>query len=712
MEKHRVRTVCQGCHSECGVLVQVEGNSVASIKPDPNHPSSRGYICVKGINYAQFTYHPDRIKYPLKRASAKGGGQWQRITWDKALNEIAAKLTDIKDLYGVKSIGTFHGTAPRQSLFSCRLLAAALGTPNVANTDLHICHAPSMIAEIATLGASVLQEEGPDYVNSKCILVCGGNPIVSHPPRGRDLMEGVRKNGAKLIVIDPRRIHLASQADIWLQIRPGTDVALVLAMLHTIIMEDLYDKTFVDRYCHGFNELAMRVREYPPERAAQITWIPAEKIVEAARLFARTKPAVVHHRVAVEHNLNSTHGDQALAILTAITGNLGVKGGNLLPTHVPGYVSTGGVVGSAKLPPEITRERLGSGQYPLISGPDSLFTFVHAGVAAAAMLGREAYPLKALYSAGGNPVVNMQNTRRTWEAFKSLELLVVGDFFMTPTAELADYVLPSTTWLERDECCDEQYMNCIAARQKAVAPLFESRDDVQMIIDLVKRLPWADRKYIPWNSASEFNDFRLRGTGLTFEEFKEKGYLTVETEYRQYKKKGFQTPTGKVELYSTIFKKNGYDPLPLYVEPPQSPISTPELTKDYPLILFTGGRTIEYYHSSGRQIPSLRRRVPDPLIEVHPETADREGISEGDWVWVETPQIKGERVRFKVKLSKNLNPRMVHCQHGWWFPENPAPDHGCFKSNIDVVLTDDPPRESICGSVPTRGTLCRIYKQT
>jgi thiosulfate reductase/polysulfide reductase chain A len=712
MEKHMIRTVCQGCHSECGVLVQVEGNKVVGIRPDPDHPSSRGCICIKGINYAQFTYHPDRIKYPLKRAGAKGGGQWTRITWEQALDEIAAKLTDIKDRYGAKSIGTFHGTAPRQALFSCRLLAAALGTPNVANTDLHICHAPSVVAEIATIGAPVLQEEGPDYVNSKCILVCGGNPLVSHPPRGRDLLEGVRKNGAKLIVIDPRHIPLARQADIWLQIRPGTDVALILAMLHVIIGEKLYDKPFVDRYCHGFNELSVRVREYPPERAEQLTWIPDEKIVEAARLFALTKPAVVHHRVAVEQNLNSTHGDQALAILAAITGNLGVKGGNLLPTHVPGYVPTGGVVGFAKLPPEITRERLGSRQYPLISGPDSLFTFVHAGVAAAAMLGRDTYPLKALYLAGANPVVNMQNTRRTWEAFKSLEIMVVGDFFMTPTAELADYVLPSTTWLERDECCDEQYMNCIAARQKVVEPFYESRDDVQMVIDLVKRLPWADRKYLPWNSSSEFNDFRLKGTGLTFEEFKEKGYLTVELEYQQYKKNGFQTPSGKVELYSTIFKKNGYDPLPLYVEPPQSPISTPELTRDYPLILLTGGRTIEYYHSSGRQIQSLRGRVPDPLVEVHPETAEREGISEGDWVWVETPQIKGERIRFKVKLSENLDPRMVHCQHSWWFPENPAPEHGCFESNINVILTDDPPRESICGSVPTRGTLCRLYKQT
>ncbi|MBU2498296.1 MAG: molybdopterin-dependent oxidoreductase [Proteobacteria bacterium] len=705
-----VRTVCQGCHSECGALVHIHEGKATTIKPDPNHPSSRGCICVKGIHYAQFAYHPDRLRYPLKREGKKGEGKWQRISWDEALDEIAAALTKVKEKYGKRSMGVFHGTAPRQSLFSCRLLASALGTPNVVSTDLHICFAPSMVAEIATVGHTVTQEVGPDYVSSKCVLVCGGNPLVSHPPRGRDLLEGVKNNGAKLIVVDPRRTPLAAQADMWFQIRPGTDVALILGMLHTIISEELYDKAFVGQYCHGFDELKEHIKAFPPEKSAEITWLSAAQIKEAARLFARTKPGTVHHRVAVEHNLNSTQTDRALVILAALTGNLGVKGGNLLPTHVPGYINTGGVVGFCKLPRETAEGRLGSDQFPLISGPDPLFLFVHPALAARAMLHGKPYPLKALFLAGGNPVVNMQDTRRTWKAFKSLELFVVADFFMTPTAELADYVLPATTWLERDECCDEQYMNCIAARQKAVEPLYESRDDVQMVIDLVRRIPWADRKYLPWKSVDEFNDFRVRGMGMTFEEFKNKGYVPLDPEYKPYEKKGFSTPTGKVEIHSTIFEKHGYDPLPVYVEPPHSPVSTPRLLKDYPYILITGARSMEYYHSSGRQIEPLRKRMPDPEIEVHPETARRENLEEGDWVWVETPQIKGERVRFKVKFTSNIDPRVVHAPHGWWFPEKPAPDHGCFESNIDVVLSDDPPRERICGSVATRGTLCRIYK--
>lgn len=706
-----VRTVCQGCHSECGVLVDVVEGKVTKIRPDPDHPSSRGFICIKGSNYAHFTYHPDRLKYPLKRIGEKGEARWKRISWDEALDEIAEKLTEIREKYGASSIGTFNGTAPRESLFACRLLASALGTPNVISTDLHICFAPSMVAEIATVGHTVMQEVGPDYLNSKCILVCGGNPLVSHPPRGRDLLEGVRKNNAKLIVIDPRKTHLASYADLWLQVRPGTDVALALAMLHIIISEELYDKQFVEKYCYGFSDLKEHIKTYTPEKVAEITWLNAADIRQAARLYATTKPATIHHRVAVEHNLNSTQTDRALIIMAAITGNIGVKGGNLLPTPIKGYIPTGKIVREfCTLPLEIAKSRIGGEEFPLISGPEAIFLFVHSALAAKAMLYKKPYPLKALFVAGANPIVNMQNTRRTWEAFKSLDLLVVSDFFMTPTAELADYVLPSTTWLERDECCDEQYMNCISARQKVIDPLFESRDDIQMVIDLVKRIPWADRKYLPWESVKEFNDFRLKGMDITFDEFKERGYIAVEPSYKQYEKKGFDTPTGKVEIYSTIFEKYGYPPLPIYVEPRESPFSTPELLKEYPYILITGGRSIEYFHSEGRQINPLRKLLPDPQIEIHPEAADREGIKNGDWVWVETPQVKGQRVRFKVKITANIDSRVVHAQHGWWFPEKPSPDHGCFESNIDVVLDDDPPRERICGSVPLRGTLCRIYK--
>jgi anaerobic selenocysteine-containing dehydrogenase len=250
----------------------------------------------------------------------------------------------------------------------------------------------------------------------------------------------------------------------------------------------------------------------------------------------------------------------------------------------------------------------------------------------------------------------------------------------------------------------------MCARQKVIEPIGECWHDLKMTIELVKRVPWANREVVPWNSVKEFNEAPLKAAGLTFEEFKEKGCMSTPMEYRKYEKSGLRTPTGKVELYSTVYEKHGYDPLPVYLEPPESPVSTPELMEEYPLILYTGGRHIEYFHSEGRQIPSFRRRVPDPLVEIHPDTAREAGISEGDWVWIETPQIRGERVRFKARITDAVDPRMAHAAHGWWFPEKPAPEHGCFDSNINVVLTDEPPREEVCGSLRVRGTLCKVYK--
>jgi anaerobic selenocysteine-containing dehydrogenase len=697
-----IRTVYQGCHSECGVLVEVEGQKVLRIKGDPNHPASRGHICIKGATYGDALRHPDRLQHPLKRIGEKGSGRWQRISWDQALDEIGDKLTEIRMMHGPCSIGTFHGTAPRQALFFARLLGKAFGTPNVLNTDLHICYAPSMVAEFATVGASVLQEQGPDYLNARCILVFGGNPPISHPGRGRDLLEAVNKKQAKLIVVDPRNTELAKCADLWLQVRPGSDQALILAFLHIIISEQLYDREFVERYCHGFSELAVHVRTYSPEWAADLTWLTTAKIRAAARMYATTKPAAVHRRVALDQNLNSTQSARAVLALMAITGNLDVPGGNLIPTPVPGFISTGALMGYSKPAKEIACQRLGAAEYPLISGPDGLFLFVHPAIPKRAMLEGNPYPLKALLLGGGNPIVNEQDSCHAWAAFKSLDLLVVCDFFMTPTAELADYVLPATTWLERDDCCDEPYLNCSAARQKAVDAPPECLDDIQIAIDLLRRIPWADPSIIPWKISAEFNDYRVRGMGMTFEQFKSEGHISPAPITRKYEQCNLRTPTGKVELWSTIFEKHRYRPLPDYVEPPHSLVSTPELMGNYPYILVTGGRTIEYYLSAGRQIAKIRRCMPDPLLEIHPDAAAKESLQDGDWVWVETPLVKNRRVKLRIKTTSDFDSRVVHAQHGWWFPERPAPEHGCFESNINLVLTDSPPREPICGSVPLR----------
>jgi len=439
-------------------------------------------------------------------------------------------------------------------------------------------------------------------------------------------------------------------------------------------------------------------------------------IREAARIYATTKPAALHRRVAIEHNINSTQTCRALAIMIALTGNLDIKGGNVFRTRPKGYVGRDVLLGIGKegrafrLGSEIEEKRIGSNAYPLISGPRAIRRqFVNALLFIDTVLTGKPYPVKALFCGGANPTISIQNSKKVWEALKKLELLVVIDLFMTPTAELADYVLPAAMWPERDGICDMMYVNYIGARQKAIEPLYECWHDMKISIELVKRIPWADRNFIPWDSVEEFHEWRVKGLGITFEELKERSYIMEPMKYKKYKQE-FKTPTGKVELYSTIFEKYGYDPLPTYLEPPESPFSTPDLLDEYPFILITGSRYINYYHSQGRQIPSLRKLAPDPEVEIHPDTASRLNINDGDWVWIETPQVKGERVKFKAKLTTDIHPMIIHARHGWWFPEKPTPEHCCFESNINVVTTGAPPREKICGSVSDRGTLCKVYR--
>jgi anaerobic selenocysteine-containing dehydrogenase len=673
---------------------------------------NRGFTCVKGRAQPGFIHHPDRLKYPLKRTGDRGAGRWDRVSWDEALDGIAKQLTQVRDSYGALSIASIHGTGPRASLCSA-LLPYMLGSPNRISVDLHICLVPSLVAEHATFGTSVMMEEGPDYRNARCIVIWGGNPVASHPARGQEVLEAKRKKGARLIVIDPRRTLLASEADLWLRIRPGTDAALALGMLRVIVEENLYDRSFVEKWCVGFDELRKRVREFTPEKVSEITWISPRDVVEAARIYASTAPAVLHHRVAIEHNINSAQTNRALCILIALTGNIDIEGGNLIPKHIDGYIPSIALSGAGPwLRParEVEEKRIGATEFPLIAGPDAPLPFVPSPLALDAMLTGRPYPIKALYCAGANPIINVQNSKKVLRALQTLDLFVVTDYFMTPSAELADYVLPATTWAEREECCDLSYMNYVSARQKAIEPQYESWDDLKIVIELAKKIPWSDRRIVPWMSVDECNEWMVAGMGITFDELKKKGYRSVSHEYKKYEKNGFDTPSRKVELHSSLFEAHGYDPLPHFKEPPESPFSRPDLVKEFPLILITGGRAIEYFHSEGRQIPELRQRKPDPEIEIHPDTAKEADIKDGDWVWVETVKIEGERVRLRARLHPDLHPQVVHADHGWWFPEKEAPEHGCFESNINVVLSGDPPRDEICASVPTRGTLCRISK--
>ncbi|MFC2013923.1 molybdopterin-dependent oxidoreductase [Chloroflexota bacterium] len=372
-----VRTVCHGCHSLCGVLVNVKGGRVVKIEGDPQHPHSAGMICPKGFAYMQLIYHPERLRYPLKRFGERGEGKWQRISWNEVLDTIADKLTDIKERYGPLAIAASSGGNTKRAIQALYGLMRSLGCPNVSWTDAHYCWGPFPIAEMFTYGGLLATEARIDARNSNCLVMWGANPVYTYPILGRDILKA-KARGAKLIVVDPRLTPLASKADIWLQVRPGTDAALALGMLNIIINSGLFDKEFMDKWCSGFAELRERVQEYPPKRVAEITWLATDDIIRAARMYAATKPAALFSSVANELQLNSVQTIRAIASLIAITGNIDVKGGNTFESFPRGFLPAFFFLRKTYRPPdELEEKRLGAKEFPLLCGPKSPFGLYH-----------------------------------------------------------------------------------------------------------------------------------------------------------------------------------------------------------------------------------------------------------------------------------------------------------------------------------------------
>ncbi|MCX8205151.1 MAG: molybdopterin-dependent oxidoreductase, partial [Candidatus Nezhaarchaeota archaeon] len=499
------------------------------------------------------------------------------------------------------------------------------------------------------------------------------------------------------IVVDPRPTELAKRADLWLRLRPGTDAALALGMLNVIIEEGLYDKEFVENWTVGFKELAERAAQFPLSRVEEVTWVPANLIREAARLYAATKPACIHWGVKIEQSLNCTSCVRALVALMAVTGNLDAPGGNVL-YKAPPVVRYPEFMLTKMLPREVVEKRLG-GHHKL----SSMGSIVPPMYVVEAILKEDPYPVKALVVFGSNPMLTWPNSKRVLEALMKLDLLVVVDLFMTPTAELADYVLPAATWLEIDDVAFYFFRSgYVMARRKAVE-VEECWPDHKIVIELAKHL--GLREYF-WDDVEGYLNYVLSPSGLTWREFAERGWLEAPKRYRKYLEEGFKTPSGKVELYSKRLEEWGFDPLPSYVEPPESPVSRPDLAEKYPIVLTTGARIPYFFHSEHRQIASLRRLHPDPIVDLGPETARKCGVADGRWAWIETPR---GRVKMKVRVLPGMLEGVASAQHAWWFPEKPGPYHGCFESNVNVLTSDEPPFDPCFGASNLVAMLCRIY---
>lgn len=723
--KEERRTYCGLCHPRCGLILEIEDGRAVRVKGDREHPITRGMTCPRANLMIDHLYHPDRINYPLKRKGPRGSGQWERISWDQALDETAQSLSTLRSRYGAETLAFTHGTK-RTYHWDERRFNNLFGTPNICGAN-NVCMCPSQAVEYATYGGF----SWGDIRNTKCLVLWGQGASQSNTGLFGQITTA-KKRGAMLIVVDPRRIREAEMADLWLPIRPGTDVALMLGWLKIIIDEHLYDKDFVANWTVGFDDLKQCVAGYTPEKVAAITWLEPDLVIQSARLYATTRPAMITWGFGIDkQGINATQAVRARTILRAVTGNLDVQGGEPLGWADPigSIIAHDRLELNEALPAEQRAKQLGADRYPFFGYPGwerneaanrklppnymhppmaGQTCVAHARPVFDAMRTGKPYPVRAAISVASNPLLSLPDPRRTHAALSSLDLYVVGEFYLTPSAALADYVFPICSTVETTELWHSTDF-CVAC-PRGIEPLHERRNTYDFWRGLGIRLGQAE--HWPWETVDDVWDYCLQRVGLTFATLLEKNGIFGRREYKRYEKFGFGTPSGKVELRSSTLEALGCKPLPVYREMPHSPAADQRIFNEYPLVLITGSRFMPMYHSEQRQIKAAREKRPDPIVTLNPETCARLGLQEGDWTRVTTPQGS---IRMRLHISDKIDPRMADVDHGWWFPERAQAEpelFGVFESNANILCPDSP---EFCspeiGGWPHSGLLCRVEKE-
>jgi anaerobic selenocysteine-containing dehydrogenase len=724
-----------GSHGGCGAEIYVKDGKVICVEGDRKHPFNQGRLCPKGLAIPQYMYHPDRVTTPLKRVGERGEGKWQPISWDEAYGTIETRLKDIRDKYGAESVIFCQGTG-RDIGGPITFLMYAYGSPNWVQVGLagHACYTPRLGAMFATQGAycvldasQFLEEryEAKEWEVPKYIIIWAQNPIAGcHDGFFGHWIIDCMQRGSKLIVIDPRATWFSSRADVHLQNRPGTDGAIAMGMLNVIINEGIYDKEFVDNWCYGFDELKERVQEYPPEKVEEISWVPADLLRKAARLYAQNKPSAIQWGEPVDAMPAGSVVAQAINHLWAITGNIDNPGGNVIARNSHGVTTY--PFSSAELTKlygeelvkKLNEKRIGANDYPMIK---NFRGWVQPDVLIEQLETDEPYKVHGAWIQTSNILGGQAaDPKRHYEAMKKLDFVVVVDLFQNPTSmALADIFLPAVSFTEKESFRSWWQPLCIT--QPAVASVGECKSDWEINLEMAKRLATNP---IPYDTVKDLINDRLKDGNTDFDTLAAKGGWEYPPEgdptrpYYRYEKgllradgqPGFDTPTGKVELYSKRYEEWGLDPLPYYEEPAESPVSTPEIEREYPLILTTGRRSPVFFHSEHRMIPWLRELDPDPVVEVNPQTARDIGIAHGEWVYVENQR---GRVKLRVKVTATAHPKVVTCPHGWWLPETDGTAPNLFSTwdhNINILTSMGNQGKSGFGGTNYRSSLCRITR--
>jgi thiosulfate reductase/polysulfide reductase chain A len=647
----QIATNCEMCFWRCGVLAGVADGKVLKLQGNPNHPLTKGQLCARGNAGTQLLYDPDRLKYPLIRTGQRGEGKFRRASWNEALDLFATRLNDLKEKYGPESVGFLpHGVGA--GFFGT--LMKAYGTPNAAEPAFAQCRGPRDVGYQLTFGRAVNSPEPIDLEESKCIVLIGShigeNVFTSQVTNFIAGLQG----GAKLIVVDPRFSTAASKADWWLPIKPGTDLALLLAWTNILISENLIDNSYLDQYAIGLKELTEHVKEFTPEWAEPITEIAAAQIRETAHAMAEAKPAVaIHPGRHVTWYGDDTQRARAMAVLTALLGAYGRKGGMFLPSKLkPGRIP---------LPsfPESERGRVDGGGsiFPLAAEESQglSHTLIRATISG------KPYPIKGWIVYGQNILESIPQRQNTLKAIEQLEFMAVVDVLPVEQTNYADLVLPEATYLERYDppaIVTTSKRPHVAVRQPAIEPLYESKPGWWIAKQMASRLGLAD--YFPWKDPDDHLTRLIQPLGINLAELKSLGAVSFDGHpYIEDRTETdgplFPTQSGKIELSSSVLKDLNFDPLPKFTAPEQPP-------PGYLRLIY--GRAPMHSFARSENNSWLNDLMPENQVWINTHVAATFGVKDGQKVTLEN-QDGVKSLPIAVRATEALRKDCAYMVHGF-----------------------------------------------
>lgn len=817
-EIRRVKTCCRACIANCGVIATVKNGRVIKLEGNPEDRMSKGRMCAKGLAGIQALYHPNRNKYPMMRVGKRGANKWRRISWDKALDIIAHKLVETKQKYGAETVFCSTGGGGNPEIWSIARFCNIFGTPNWFEPGCAQCYLPRVLAYTMMYGgvdpsiadSNALEIYDTENTPIQTLVLWGTDPSYSCPASGGGAVADLRAKGVKTVVIDPRLTPDAAKADIWLPIRPGTDVALMLAWIRYIMEQKLYDEEFVLKWTNlpylvdaetkmlwraeksdnpeipdifmvwdaktnspkpieypwndslepvlhgtftwegrtyktGYQMLWEQSEAYTLEYAGKICELDPKQVEAAIRLYAEHTPGGIALGVATDQSPNSVQAAMGTSILDILTGNV-ERPGSLLQRFktsgvfdMPNYPVP---IAADKLPDEQLKKRLGGIEHKGLH----IWYAGHITSIFDAVLTGKPYKPRVWIDRSGNKMAAVADSQKVKRVIDELDFIVHMYMYPTSFSAYADILLPTEEWLETNmivETC-----NTLCARQQ-VTHLWETMDETLIWAKIAKRCAELgdeeckkafDAEYMGkdlpyWNSVTELWDHFLSRVGLTFDKLKQNTpytYMSKEEwkEYYVYRKEdvrthlpqGFNTPSKKCEPYLESMITLGrtgqpfakcqlppaskdYEPLPYYMEPAESPKREDGLSEEFPLIM-TNGRVPFFHHNTLRNVPWLREIYPVPELWIYPTDAEKYGLEDGAWAWIES---KRGKIRAVVSVTEGIKPGVV-CMERFWNPETlQTKTHGWMETNVNMLTKADAPFNDVVGTYTLRGFLVKVY---